>query len=147
MQYMEFLPILFLLMVYGIANSVVITALFLLVRPALSFSRLFVHMLLKVAVAMAIVIGFFYLLNRSFCWSAWLMQCVECICPTATSRAFILEPGLPAAIFFFLGMTSVELVTIPIIEPLQPLTFVLIICTANLVATFLRLGLGALFGW
>jgi len=133
------------LSLYCLSNSAIMTGLFMVAQPTMPFCMSFKKVLGKTVASLGIVFCFYLLLARMFCWTAWLAECLYCICPTLTTEAFIMQKTLPATILFFFGVTAVQLALIAIPQRLAPLAFVIIVTASNLIASLLKLGLVAVW--
>jgi hypothetical protein len=81
-----------------------------------------------------------------FCMTAWVMNCLECICFPFTVQDLVMQTTLPSSILFFLSVVAVQLGLIVIPNRLSSLSFVMIVITSNIVASLLKLGFVAGFG-
>lgn len=133
------------LALYCLNNSVIMAGLFMVAQPTMPFSMSFKKVLIKTVLSLGIMFGFYLLLARMFCWTAWLAECLYCICPTLTPESFIMQNTLPATILFFFGATAVQLALIAIPQPLAPFVFVIIVAASNLIASLLKLGFVAVW--
>ncbi len=125
---------------YCVTNSAIMSALFMIAQPTLPFILSFKRVCINTLLSIGVVFGFYLLLARAFCWTAWLAECVYCICPVLTTDTFVLQATLPATILFFFGVTAVQLALIVIPQRLTPLSFVIIVAASNLIASLLKLG-------
>ncbi len=130
-----------IMVLYCLNNSAIMAGLFMMAQPTVPFLINFKKILCKTVLSLGIIFGFYLLLARMFCWTAWLAECLYCICPTLATEAFIMQNSLPSTILFFFGVTAVQLALIAIPQRLAPLAFVLIVTASNLIASLLKLGL------
>ena len=133
------------LVFYCLSNSAIMAGLFMVAQPTMPFSIGFKKVLGKTVVSLGIVFCFYLLLARMFCWTAWLAECLYCLCPTLTTESFMMQNTLPAPILFFFGVTGVQLALIAIPQRLAPLVFVIIVAASNLIASLLKLGFVAVW--
>ena len=128
------------LITYSLVNALVMSGLFVLVKPDLSFVDLYKRSALRTVIAIIITYGFFALIARMFCWTAYIAQCLQCICPTITMQELYVQSTIPATLMFYLGVTAVQAALIAIPQRLSPGTFIVIVAASNLVASLLKLG-------
>lgn len=133
------------LALYCLNNSAIMAGFFMVVQPTVPFLMNFKKILGKTVLSLGIMFGFYLLIVRMFCWTAWLAECLSCICPTLTTESFIMQNTLPVTILFFFGVTAVQLALIAIPQRLAPLVFVIIVTASNLIASLLKLGFVAVW--
>lgn len=133
------------LLIYCLINAAIMTGLFVVVQPAIPFASTLKSVLIKTVLSVLIVFGFFALIARMFCWTAWLAECLTCICPALTTETFILQSTLPASILFFFGATCVQAAIVAIPPRFAPLPFLAIVTASNLIASLLKLGIVSLW--
>ncbi|MEX0848709.1 MAG: hypothetical protein WD055_00595 [Candidatus Dependentiae bacterium] len=129
------------LALYCLANAAIMTGLFSIVQPSISYLRTFQVLLIKIIISVIIVFGFYALLARMFCWTATIAQCLECICPTFTSSSLIEHMNLPATILFFVSVSLVQTTIIAIPRGLSSTTFVALVAASNSISSLLKLGI------
>lgn len=125
---------------YCIINSAVMVGLFLLTQPSSAFFVLFKKVFSRTVLSVVIVLVFFAFLSRMFCMTAWVMNCLECICFPFTIQDLVMQTALPSNILFFIGVTAVQLGLIAIPNRLSTASFVMIVIASNLIASLLKLG-------
>ncbi len=145
MTYWEIVLTVITLAFYCLNNSAIMAGLFMVAQPTMPFIVSFKKVCLKTVLSLGIVFGFYLLIARMFCWTAWLAECLYCICPTLIPESFIMQNTLPATILFFFGVTAVQLALIAIPQRLAPLAFVIIVTASNLIASLLKLGFVAVW--
>jgi hypothetical protein len=129
-----------ILALYCLANAVIMTGLFAIVQPSISYLQMFQALLTKTIISVIIVFGFYTLIAKMFCWTATMVQCLECICPTVTSSSLIEHMNAPATILFFVSVSLVQTAIIAIPRGLAPATFVALIAASNSISSLLKLG-------
>lgn len=132
--------------IYSVINSAVMGGLFLITQPSSAFFVLFKKIFSKTVLSVIIVLAFFAFLARMFCMTAWMMNCLECICFPLTIQDLVMQTTLSSSILFFLSVVVVQLGMIVIPNRLSSLSFVMIVLTSNIVASFLKLGFVAVVG-
>lgn len=125
------------LILYCLCNSVILMQLLCLWRVPSSGS-LFKDILLRTVLSVMLILVFFYFIAKMFCWSAQFMQCVECICWSATSQVFDMQT-ISAHLLFFFGVTGAQLVLLPIVNHVSTLRFAAVVIASNVISTVMRL--------
>lgn len=136
----------FTLAIYCLINSAVIVGLFLVTQPSSAFFVLFKKIFSRTVLSIIIVLTFFAFLARMFCMTAWVMNCLECICFPFTVQDLVMQAALPSNILFFISVTAVQLGLIAIPNRTSAISFVMIVLTGNIVASLLKLGVVAAWG-
>ncbi len=119
------------LTVYSVINSLVLTGLLLKFGCRVPFGNLFKHITLKTVASVCIVIAFFYFISKMFCWTAWLMQCVECICLSASLGSMTAQ-SISDQILFTFAATVVQLCLLRIPPLMSRLTFCACVSASNI---------------
>lgn len=145
MAYMQIVLSGITLVGYCLINATVLSALFHLVQPTISYGRSWLYFVIQSFVSMGIIFGFFALVMQMFCWTAWLGKCLQCICPGISIEGFMMQNNMPASILFFVGMSAVQMAIIAIPRSLTPLTFVGIVVASNFIASLIKLGIVSLW--
>lgn len=134
------------LAIYCLIASVVMVGLFLITQPSSAFFVLLKKVFSKITLSIVIVLAFFSFLARMFCVTAWITNCLECICFPLTISDLVMQITLPSNILFFLSVTAAQLALIVIPNRLSSFAFVMIVITSNIIASLLKLGVVAIFG-
>lgn len=121
------------LTVYSVINSLVLTGLLVRFGCKMSFRNVFKHIALKTVASVCVVIFFFYFVSKMFCWTAWLMQCVECVC-LSTSLGSMSAQSISDQILFTFAVTVAQLCLLRIPPLMSRLTFCACVSASNILS-------------
>lgn len=136
----EYVAALLFLSVHSAFNGGILAGMWhLLVRA--DMPKTFKSVFCKTFLSLVIVWLIAALLRNLFCWSAFIMHCLSCLCPVGPSVQQVTVGGM---LFFLLSATFVQLTLIAIPVRLSRLLFVLTVIASNTIIILLKLGLSAL---
>lgn len=136
----EFAIALLFLCVHSLLNGAILSGLWQLLVCAHVLNT-FKEVFCKTFLSLVIVWLLAALLRNVFCWSAFIMHCLSCLCPVGPSVHQVSAGGM---LFFLLSATFVQLTLIAIPVHLSRLLFVLTVIASNTIIILLKLGLSAL---
>lgn len=125
------------ILVYAVVSTLIITCLYRLMDVGRSFTALFKTVFIRVILSIIIILCFFYFFSKMFCWTAKLMDCIDCFCFPITFETLMRRTTVTSHILgaFVIVM---QLVLLKIPKLMKPIHFVLILILSNIAAMLIK---------